>query len=291
MKFEKVYPLFLPPGPRVSIAEDVEELTDRRIHRPLARPIVRLLAPTPVTPNQVTILSGVSGVLAGVCVAASGTRPLLRVAAALLLFASAVLDCADGQLARLRGRSSPGGGALDGLADEAVGFAVILAATYISQRQYGPTTWLLGGVALISSAMQCLLFDAAKERYLARFDIPHAASKLVMAGARASGQSDSESRVTAGWLDRIFRGYVRRIQWLGGQWPDTLEDRSLARRRIRWWTTLGMGTHVAVGYVAVAISTLWPPALYLCLLVFSTVMNAELLVLILRNRGTFGSVA
>src|SRR6185436_6054263 len=97
---------FLPERSTAAVADDLEEPADRHIHRPLARQLVRRLAATPITPNQVTLLSGASGVLAAAFVAASQTRPSFRAIAAVLLLASASLDCADGQLARLRGHSS-----------------------------------------------------------------------------------------------------------------------------------------------------------------------------------------
>jgi phosphatidylglycerophosphate synthase len=268
----------LPPSATAATAIEVEEPADRLIHRPLARPLVRVLAATPLTPNHVTLLSGASGIVSAIVIAASSTRPTLRLIAAALLLLAAVLDCADGQLARLRGSSSPGGGALDGIVDEAVGFAVIAAVTYLASQQNGTSAWLLGAFALISSVVQCLLFDAAKEAYLSRFGVAHAASKIAMVDR---ARSDSHS-----WLEGIFDSYVQRIRWLARHLlGDAAGDRRGARRRIRLWATLGLGTHMAYGYSAVAISIFWPPALYGCLLIFSTAMNAQLAVLIVWERS------
>lgn len=47
---------------------EAEELVDEYFHRPPARIVVRFLARTPITPNQVTLLSGLVGVAAGVLV-------------------------------------------------------------------------------------------------------------------------------------------------------------------------------------------------------------------------------
>jgi phosphatidylglycerophosphate synthase len=269
-------------GVTSAVAEEVEELADRLLHRPLARPIVRLVAPTRLTPNHVTLLSGASGILAAVCIAASSAQPPLRLVGALLVLMAAVLDCADGQLARLRGRSSPGGGALDGLVDEAVGSAVILSSAYVAQARDGPIMWLIGLAALVSAALHCLLFDAVKERYLARFGVPHTASKLAMADAHARATTDTLDT----WLQRLFHGYVRRIRWLAdGLAIGGSGDRDGARRRMRVWATLGLGTHMALGYVALAVSAFWPPALYWCLILFSTLMNAQLAVLVLWERS------
>jgi phosphatidylglycerophosphate synthase len=278
-----VYPLFLPRPATISIATEVEEPADRLVHRPLAQLIVGALAASPLTPNHVTLLSGASGVAAAFLIAASVSRPALRFAAAVLLLLAAVLDCADGQLARRRGSSSRGGGALDGLVDEIVGCAVIWAVTYLAVQRYGRWTWLLGAAALISAVVQCLMFDAAKEAYLARFGVAHTASKIVLAaGPRPSAAPPASETL----LERLFDGYVQRIRWLASRMSgDRACNRHSARRRVRVWATLGLGTHMACGYVAVATSVFWPPALYGCLLVFATLMNAQMLVLLCWERS------
>ena len=265
------------------MADEVEEWPDRRVHRPLARPLVRFFVTTPITPNQVTLLSGAAGVFAAVLIFASLSRPVLRLVAGVMLLASAVLDCADGQLARARGVSTPQGGALDGISDELVGFSVILASSFILDRAYGGAAWLAGGAAMFSSSLQCLIFDAAKERYVAQFGLAHGASKLAMAD-RGSGTA-VDSRVWRGWLSWTFDGYVRRIRWLANQLDWTgVPNRETARKRIRSWTTLGLGTHMACGYVAIALSAAWLPALYMCLLLFAVVMNVQLVRLVSRDR-------
>ena len=50
---------------------DVEEPIDYHYHRPLAGLLVQLLEPTAMTPNQVTLLSGLFSVLSGLALGAS----------------------------------------------------------------------------------------------------------------------------------------------------------------------------------------------------------------------------
>lgn len=85
--------------------------------RPPAAVLVWLLQGTRVTPNQVTFLSAV--VAAG-SAAMFALLPghLWLVAAALVFELSFVLDCVDGQLARVRRTASPLGHLLDFLMDE-----------------------------------------------------------------------------------------------------------------------------------------------------------------------------
>ncbi|HEX7837925.1 MAG TPA: CDP-alcohol phosphatidyltransferase family protein [Kofleriaceae bacterium] len=87
------------------------------IARPPAAVVVYALRKTPITPNQVTFLSAV--IAAGAC-AMFALLPGYGwlVAAAAVFELSFVLDCADGQLARLRKTASPLGHLLDFLMDE-----------------------------------------------------------------------------------------------------------------------------------------------------------------------------
>ncbi|MBE1590287.1 CDP-alcohol phosphatidyltransferase family protein [Nonomuraea angiospora] len=66
---------------------------------------------TSVTPNQLTWVMTVAGVLAGVVLALPGL--LAAVAAALLVQVYLLLDCSDGELARWTGKTSPVGVYLD----------------------------------------------------------------------------------------------------------------------------------------------------------------------------------
>ena len=100
----------------------------------MANVALRLIAPTPLTPNQVTVLSGLTAIVAGLVVGtASSARPWQAVLGGVLFFFSIVLDCVDGQLARLRKMSSFAGRALDGYTD-----VVSIAAIMVGQMG-----WLL----------------------------------------------------------------------------------------------------------------------------------------------------
>lgn len=94
--------------------------------RPVAAVVVYLLRPTRVTPNQVTFSSFFVHLLG--CAALLFWRELPGLwAAALLGYFAFVLDCADGQLARITGRTSPVGSYLDFLVDELKAFTLIAA--------------------------------------------------------------------------------------------------------------------------------------------------------------------
>ena len=96
--------------------KDINWFTER-IARPPAAVVVYLLRNTRVTPNQVTFMSAfVAAIACAMFVLLPGWEWLI--AAALVFEFSFVLDCADGQLARLRKVASPVGHLLDFLMDE-----------------------------------------------------------------------------------------------------------------------------------------------------------------------------
>jgi hypothetical protein len=95
---------------------DINRFTEF-VARPPAAVVVYFLAKTPITPNQVTFLSAVVAAGAAAMFALLPGYVWLVVAAAVFEF-SFVLDCADGQLARLRKIASPLGHLLDFLMDE-----------------------------------------------------------------------------------------------------------------------------------------------------------------------------
>jgi hypothetical protein len=121
------------------------------ISRPPAAVLVWLLKSTPITPNQVSFLA--------IAVAAAGAALLVvwptwagLVAAGLTLQLSYVIDCTDGQLARLKNQTSPVGALLDFMLDEVKAFLVIGAAATRLWRIDGDVKWLLMGLGGLVAA-------------------------------------------------------------------------------------------------------------------------------------------
>jgi phosphatidylglycerophosphate synthase len=113
-------------------------LWNRFVARPLAAVFLVPLARTQVTPNQVTFLTLVIFVAGALMLAMMPSWRAL-IAAVAVLELSYVLDCVDGQLARLKGLSSPVGAHLDFLMDELKAFILVAAV--------GARLWLGGGDA------------------------------------------------------------------------------------------------------------------------------------------------
>lgn len=123
-----------------------------RISRPPAALIVWWVRDTVLTPNQITFLSlGVAFVAAATFAAWPGRAGL--VAAGLGVQLSYVLDCADGQLARVRGTASAVGAQLDFLTDAIKAPALLAAVTLRLWHEQGrPLFVVLGLLGLVALA-------------------------------------------------------------------------------------------------------------------------------------------
>src|SRR5262245_50975898 len=118
------------------------------VARPPAAVAVYALRGTPITPNQVTFLSAV--IAAGAC-AMFALLPghAWLIAAAAVFELSFVLDCADGQLARLRRTASPLGHLLDFLMDELKAMLLYGCVAVRLWRESGDEQILLAGLAAV----------------------------------------------------------------------------------------------------------------------------------------------
>ncbi|PKW11266.1 Phosphatidylglycerophosphate synthase [Streptomyces sp. 1222.5] len=113
---------------------------------PYSRYIARWCARRGLTPNQVTTASLLTALIAAGC-AATGTR-VGFVAAGVLLIASFVLDCTDGQLARYALKYSTLGAWLDATFDRAKEYAYY-AGLALGAARGGDDVWALALGAMI----------------------------------------------------------------------------------------------------------------------------------------------
>jgi phosphatidylglycerophosphate synthase len=125
--------------------QDINFFTEY-IARPPAAVVVYALRGTRITPNQVTFLSAVFAAGAGAILAGLLGWTWLVVAALVFEF-SFVLDCADGQLARLRKTASPLGHLLDFLMDELKAMLIFGCVAVRLWRETGDVRMLVVGLA------------------------------------------------------------------------------------------------------------------------------------------------
>jgi phosphatidylglycerophosphate synthase len=183
---------------------------NRFVARPLAAPLVVALERTRVTPNQVTLLSLlVFLVSASLLVLLPGPRGLL--AAVIVLELSYVLDCVDGQLARLRGSSSPIGAHFDFLMDELKAFVLVGVVAGRLWSDSGDDRFLLEGVA----ALVAVASGISLTTFVRRPEYAAATGARVSQGSGDYGEGFA-AKPAAGASASPLRQLVRLAERLGG---------------------------------------------------------------------------
>lgn len=263
---------------------EIEELVDQYFHRPLASQIVALLVHTSITPNQVTIFAGILGVASAIAVAAGGHQSSWLLVGAALLFLSVIFDCSDGQLARAKKISSTTGAIVDGVSDYIVGTSVAIGATYFLVAYYhNPWYWLLGLAGLVSTAVQSALFDHTKTAYAVRVGSGYSEREEdVQRITNERVRAWKEGRYRDAMLFWVYERYSKAQQVALDVRPvaDPMAYRAANAGRMRAWTFLGIGTHLALGYLLGAAGYWWPLAIAGYFIICATVFNLLLVVLL-----------
>ena len=94
------------------------------ILRPIAFVFVKLFYPTSITPNQVSFMTIIVGIISAYLFS-QGTVTCFVIAGSLYFFCM-VLDCVDGMIARLKNSGTAVGRIIDGFADYIVGISVYI---------------------------------------------------------------------------------------------------------------------------------------------------------------------
>lgn len=174
---------------------EMEDWLNRRIYHPLSQRLAERLASTPVTPNMVSMVSGSMIVLAGILyVGLSWPLSVLLGLLAHLLWH--VFDGADGDLARMTGRTSPLGEMIDGLCDYGGHFILynIVGIALFLEGSIGHWIWPIGYAAGLSRIVQSNHVESHRRIYLWRaYGVPW----LKQARAEPTGRSGRLARPLA----------------------------------------------------------------------------------------------
>ena len=240
----------------------VEEPIDVGWHRLLGYGVARAALPTPISADAITIFSILVGFASGLCIALPFAHHLVWGAALCTL--SAVFDCADGQLARMRQKSSNFGRMLDGVADTLVMAAIVAGAiAYLLQKGEPWWFWPFAIATLPICTFHFGHYDHYKNTYL-RLTEPKFREGEDVEGALESRKKDLEKNPPgifkrfAWWLYIYYvtsqTNYIRATDpytstRLGLMPPYDARNAEIYRRHnlgpMRLWRThYGLGTHV-----------------------------------------------
>ncbi len=135
-----------------SLTSDTDGFVDLYFNRPVGRRLSKVLIHTPITPNQVSLASMIIGLLSAYCFSQGNHG--LGVIGSILLQISAMVDCIDGDIARMVFKETRIGKWLDISADQIVHVAVFAAiAMGAGGGHLGSEAWVLGGSLVLGTAI------------------------------------------------------------------------------------------------------------------------------------------
>ena len=138
----------------------LEGFLDHHVTRRFSILLTRLLVPTPLTPNQLTIVSFVTGLASLYVFSLPGYWS--KIWGALILEVATIIDHTDGEIARLKFQTSPFGAKLDMWLDQVIYTFLMLAVGIGVARDQGgngladPVYVWLGVACAFGSFMGCL---------------------------------------------------------------------------------------------------------------------------------------
>jgi hypothetical protein len=193
-----------PPGLAFK-AYEIEEVVDIYFFRRCGIVAARAAAVIGLSPNAVSVLAGLAGGVGGAMLASDR----LAVAGVALLFLHGILDSADGQLARMTGRTSELGRLLDGVAGYVTHVAAYLGivAGVIS---HGGSWTILGWAVLagVATAIHAQMYDYHRTTY----------ASIVIKGVASQRPHASQPRR----LQPIFAAYDVIQRAIAGRHPEVV---------------------------------------------------------------------
>ena len=194
------------------------EVVCEAVFRPVAHPLVLVLARLRVPPPVVVVAAGAAGIAAAVEIGGGSL-----VGAAILVQLKTLLDNADGQLARFTGRTSAFGRYLDSELDLVVNVALFAAVGW----RYGQPVLAAAGFVALTSVLS-LNFNAERLSRSRAAELENASNTLSLSLVRAI------YRIVYAPQDRV-------AEWVLARRPSLTQ-----RSAVTVLANLGMSTQLAV---------------------------------------------
>ena len=228
---------------------EVEEVIELLFYRPLAFILVKCIYNTSITPNQITFVGLIFGITGGSILACGNNESMYLAAIMFIVFN--VLDCSDGQLARLKGNGTLIGRIFDGIADYMVSTAAYLGLGFgFAHQASSPIIyWALLAVAAISNIFHAILVDYYRNRFLDNTIETRSVLNDDLKNFRDEYQN--LKRNNGGWLEIAIIGiYLKYSSIQSGLASENTSNLNVSKARyyaknkrlIHFWTYLGPAT-------------------------------------------------
>lgn len=139
-------------------------MLNARLYHPLSWRLAQRLASTRITPDMVSVASALAIIFAAAAYGLLDWPWGVALGLALHMIWH-VLDGADGDLARLTGRSSAHGELVDGVCDYVGHIVLYVTLAFIAAGQIGGWGWALGWAAGASRVVQAAHYEGARRHY------------------------------------------------------------------------------------------------------------------------------
>lgn len=188
---------------------ELEDPLNRYLYHPLAARLARLLVPTGISPNAVSV-AGASLVWAAAWSYAAVPWPVGALLGFALHMGWHVVDGADGDLARLTGKASPTGELVDGVCDYSAHVVLYVVLAAMLDDHLGGWAWGLAAAAGASHIVQTNHAEVQRRSYLWwAYGVPW------LKHAQAAGD---EVFLERNWFSRAFawmaRDYLKLANWM-----------------------------------------------------------------------------
>jgi phosphatidylglycerophosphate synthase len=276
---------------------EAEEIFDLIFYRPLAFLFVKAVYSTNLTPNQTSVIAMLFGVLAGVCFGI-GHEGFIFLGAFLYLICN-ILDCADGQIARLKKNGTKVGRIVDGFIDYVVSTAVFAGIAigltrmhssgsfvpYANYLNFNPVLyiWLLCILAGLSSALQSFVFDFYRNMFLEIVYGKVSSPQDEITEFEEERYSIRKDKNKGSKLDllliAVYLKYTRLQLKIGGSKnktqlltkPDPDNYYSVNKNILRMWSFIGSTTHITACIICALFNNL-ELFLWICILPFNIIL-------------------
>jgi phosphatidylglycerophosphate synthase len=154
---------------RMGKPHEIEELLDIYVIRPGGFAIVQMLRRTPITPNMVSVAAMFAGMAVGLSYVTYYETVFGAWLGLCFMLLHSWLDSADGQLARVTGKTSPWGRTVDGMCDN-VSFITIYVCILVAHVAFESgavlPVFVLALLAGISHSTHCALTEFQRMLFL-----------------------------------------------------------------------------------------------------------------------------
>lgn len=242
----------------------VEEPLDLYLFRPIAFILVKLIYRSSLTPNQISFLSILAGILAGFLFAL-GT-PASFVYGGIMFGLTHILDLCDGMISRLKKTGTPTGRIIDGLADYVNGVAVYTGfglGLSRSSLEFPISPILIVLFTGICAAIHSMIADYFRSEFMA-----HALGKSRSVQEERelfTSELKKMKQIKGKYLEKLLiKAYLKYSRVQAGQ---TTKKRKYDQKTyfktnkslLRLWNCLGASAHISMFMIS---SFLFKPAIF-----------------------------